>query len=87
MDLRAQRLRDKLATAPKPVFVAYAAAAAFATYFCMYAYRKPFAAAQFEGQQFLGGGHEAAQLVQFQSGFLSVSIRRCRLRRLYHFFV
>jgi hypothetical protein len=44
-----------LATAPKPVFVAYAIFAAFGTYFCMYAFRRPFAAAQFEGQYFLGG--------------------------------
>jgi phosphonate degradation associated HDIG domain protein len=48
-----QRLSNKLATAPKPVFVAYATAAAFATYFCMYAFRKPFAAARFDGEQFL----------------------------------
>jgi phosphonate degradation associated HDIG domain protein len=55
MDLRARRLRTRLATAPKPVFVAYAIAAAFATYFCMYAFRKPFAAARFDGEHFLGG--------------------------------
>jgi phosphonate degradation associated HDIG domain protein len=55
MDLRARRLREWLATAPKPVFIAYAMAAAFATYFCMYAFRKPFAAARFDGQYFLGG--------------------------------
>src|SRR5262249_34508666 len=55
MDLRARRLRSKLATAPRPVFVAYAMAAAFATYFCMYAFRKPFAAARFDGEYFLGG--------------------------------
>jgi phosphonate degradation associated HDIG domain protein len=55
MDLRAHRLKNKLATAPKPVFIAYAIAAAFATYFCMYAFRKPFAAARFDGEQFLGG--------------------------------
>jgi phosphonate degradation associated HDIG domain protein len=54
MDLRARRLREWLATAPRPVFIAYATAAAFATYFCMYAFRKPFAAASFDGQQFLG---------------------------------
>jgi phosphonate degradation associated HDIG domain protein len=48
-------MRNKLATAPKPVFIAYAMAAAFATYFCMYAFRKPFAAARFDGEQFLGG--------------------------------
>jgi phosphonate degradation associated HDIG domain protein len=55
MDLRARWLKSKLAAAPKPVFVACAAAAAFATYFCMYAFRKPFAAARFDGEQFLGG--------------------------------
>jgi phosphonate degradation associated HDIG domain protein len=55
MDLRAQRLTNKLATAPKPVFIAYGMAAAFATYFCMYAFRKPFAAARFDGESFLGG--------------------------------
>jgi phosphonate degradation associated HDIG domain protein len=54
MDLRAPKLTKWLATAPKPVFIAYAIAAAFATYFCMYAFRKPFAAARFDGQQFLG---------------------------------
>jgi hypothetical protein len=36
------------------VFVAYASTVAFATYFCMYAFRKPFAAAAFEGDMFLG---------------------------------
>jgi phosphonate degradation associated HDIG domain protein len=55
MNLRAQWLTAKLATAPKPVFVSYAMAAAFATYFCMYAFRKPFAAARFDGEYFLGG--------------------------------
>jgi phosphonate degradation associated HDIG domain protein len=49
------RLTDWLARAPRHVFVAYAIAAAFATYFCMYAFRKPFAAARFEGQTFLDG--------------------------------
>lgn len=43
-----------LARAPTPVFVAVAIAAAFTTYFAMYAFRKPFAAATFEGQFFLG---------------------------------
>ena len=49
------KIASWLATAPKPAFVVYAIAAAFATYFCMYAFRKPFAAARFEGQHFLGG--------------------------------
>jgi hypothetical protein len=43
-----------LETAPTPWFVVYAMAAAFTTYFCMYAFRKPFAAAQFSGLKFLG---------------------------------
>jgi phosphonate degradation associated HDIG domain protein len=55
MSLRALRLTTWLATAPKPVFIAYAIIAAFGTYFCMYAFRRPFAAAQFDGQYFLGG--------------------------------
>src|SRR5437773_1141736 len=39
---------------PAPVFAMYAIVAAFSTYFCMYAFRKPFAAAKFEGEFFLG---------------------------------
>ncbi|HEY7329222.1 MAG TPA: phosphonate degradation HD-domain oxygenase [Gemmataceae bacterium] len=55
MSLHVPKLTNLLATAPKPVFVAYAIFAAFGTYFCMYAFRRPFAAAQYEGQHFLGG--------------------------------
>ncbi len=43
-----------LEKAPGPVFVAYAILTAFTTYFCMYAFRKPFAAATFEGHMFFG---------------------------------
>lgn len=45
---------ERLSRAPAPVFVGYAAIVAFATYFCMYAFRKPFAAAKFEGLSFFG---------------------------------
>ena len=55
MVLRAPTLMNWLAKAPRPMFVAYASAAAFAAYFCMYAFRKPFVAARFDGQHFLGG--------------------------------
>jgi phosphonate degradation associated HDIG domain protein len=55
MDIRTSGLSNWLAKAPKLVFIAYGIAAAFATYFCMYAYRKPFAVARFDGEQFLGG--------------------------------
>jgi hypothetical protein len=51
-------LSSFLEKAPGPVFVAYAIAAAFTTYFCMYAFRKPFAAAKFEGATFLGSNVE-----------------------------
>src|SRR5437667_11275003 len=43
-----------LEKAPAPVFATYAIVAAFSTYFCMYAFRKPFAAAKFDGEFFLG---------------------------------
>ncbi len=42
------RLAGWLATAPKPAFTLFAMTAAFSTYFCMYAFRKPFAAADFK---------------------------------------
>jgi MFS family permease len=43
-----------LEKAPAPVFVVFAILTAFTTYFCMYAFRKPFAAATFKGQYFFG---------------------------------
>ncbi|MES2697145.1 MAG: DUF5690 family protein [Verrucomicrobiota bacterium] len=52
--LRVSRFSAWLERAPAPVFVGFAIAAAFATYFAMYAFRKPFAAASFEGQFFFG---------------------------------
>ena len=47
------RLTSWLEKAPTAVFAAYAIVAAFTTYFCMYAFRKPFAAARFDGEFFL----------------------------------
>lgn len=46
-------LRSRLETAPSALFVTYAIVAAFSTYFCMYAFRKPFVAAKFSGEYFL----------------------------------
>src|SRR5438046_9383519 len=54
MTWRNKVFSEGLARAPAPVFVFYATAAAFCTYFCMYAFRKPFAAAKFEGLHFFG---------------------------------
>src|SRR5579871_3868206 len=48
------RLRAWLAGAPPWVFAAYAGLASFSTYFCMYAFRKPFAAASFSSEHFFG---------------------------------
>src|SRR6266513_2478090 len=47
------RLTSWLEKAPVPLFAAYAITAAFSTYVCMYAFRKPFAAAKFDGEFFL----------------------------------
>ena len=51
---KSKSIRSWLISAPSTLFVAYAALAAFATYFCMYAFRKPFAAAKYEGLMFFG---------------------------------
>ena len=46
-------IKHWLTQARPPLFVAYCITAAFCTYFCMYAFRKPFGAATFEGLKFL----------------------------------
>lgn len=50
----ARRLRLWLEHAPTAAFSTYAIVAAFTAYFCMYGFRKPFAAATFEGQGAFG---------------------------------
>ena len=47
---RPSRITDWLARAGPRAFSAYAIIAAFSVYFCMYAFRKPFTAAKFEGE-------------------------------------
>jgi MFS family permease len=49
-------LIDKSTVTKRPglVFVLHASFAAFGTYFCMYAFRKPFSVATFEGMAFMG---------------------------------
>lgn len=49
------RITSWLAGAPKSVFTAYAVFSAFGTYFCMYAYRKPFAVASYDDDLMLFG--------------------------------
>jgi Family of unknown function (DUF5690) len=54
----ARGLTGRLARAPLGVLTAYAAGIAFCTYFCMYAFRKPFDAVKFTGGKFLGSDIE-----------------------------
>ena len=51
---KAGALTRWLERAPSWLFASWAIAAAFSTYFCMYAFRKPFAAASYEGAKFFG---------------------------------
>jgi hypothetical protein len=56
--IRSTRLAAWLERAPPSLFAAYAGSAAFATYFSMYAFRKPFAAASFAGMHLGSTGIE-----------------------------
>lgn len=56
VDRRPGRVTRWLETAPAGAFTLYAITASFLTYFCMYAFRKPFSAAKFEDLQFFGSG-------------------------------
>ena len=47
-------LQNRLSKASELTFTLYATAAAFSTYFCMYAFRKPFTAGTYEGLYFFG---------------------------------
>lgn len=62
-------LQNKLKTLPLWMISLYAAVCAFAVYFCMYAFRKPFTAAGFEGMNFLAINYKiwlvAAQLIGY----------------------
>ena len=48
-----------------------AAGAAFCTYFCMYAFRKPFTAATFEGQEILGYGLKTVLVISQIIGYMT----------------
>ncbi len=50
-------------------FVLHASLAAFGTYFCMYAYRKPFTAATFEGLSFVGVDYKILLIVAQVLGY------------------
>lgn len=48
-----KRLQQQLQQAPAWALALFAALSSFGVYFCMYAFRKPFTAAGFEGRYFL----------------------------------
>jgi hypothetical protein len=52
---KSKKLMRWLESAPVPLFTLYAIFASFSTYFCMYAFRKPFSAAQYEDMNFFTG--------------------------------
>lgn len=52
------------------VHLLIAAVAAFGTYFCMYAFRKPFTAATFEGQEVYGLGLKAMLVIAQLAGYM-----------------
>jgi Family of unknown function (DUF5690) len=63
------RLTAWLARAPLPVFALYAVTMAFTTYFCMYGYRRPFAAAQYAGQHIAGFDLKTALVISQLCGY------------------
>src|SRR5690606_9266609 len=68
MTLR-ERVRAHLADASPAAFGAYAIVASFSAYFCMYAYRRPFAAGTYEGDPLGGLDPKTAYLVAQVLGY------------------
>lgn len=60
---RPHRISRWLARSSPAVFATYAVATAFSTYFCMYAFRKPFAAAHYEGATAFGLDLKSALII------------------------
>ncbi|MBX7168218.1 MAG: hypothetical protein K1X74_17915 [Pirellulales bacterium] len=66
---RIRSVSDWLARQSTAVFSSYAILAAFVTYFCMYAFRKPFAAASFEGETVAGLDLKIALVISQTLGY------------------
>ena len=56
-------------TIPRTMSLLFAAAAAFGTYFCMYAFRRPFTAGTYDGQTTLGVDFKAAAILAQLAGY------------------
>ena len=63
------QLRNQLKEVSSAKFSAYCIVAAFGTYFCMYAFRKPFTAATFEDTIWLGIGFKTILVAAQVSGY------------------
>ncbi|WP_235034093.1 DUF5690 family protein [Roseiconus lacunae] len=68
-DSSSSSLSNWLSGAPKSVFSAYCITAAFGTYFCMYAFRKPFTAATYEDAVWLGIGLKTILVASQTAGY------------------
>ena len=62
-------LRSRLERSSQPVLTLYAVTAAFTAYFCMYAFRKPFSAAEYSGHQLWGLDLKAALVISQIIGY------------------
>ncbi|MEZ6117261.1 MAG: DUF5690 family protein [Pirellulaceae bacterium] len=63
------KLKQHLASAGSTYFSAYCIVAAFGTYFCMYAFRKPFTAATYDGIEMLGIGYKTVLVISQVLGY------------------
>jgi hypothetical protein len=66
---RRDRFSAWLASAPPALFATYAVIVAFTTYFCMYAFRKPFAAATFAGPEIWEVDLKSALIISQLAGY------------------
>jgi hypothetical protein len=64
------KIRNYLEKAPPAIFVFYAIFMAFATYSCMYAFRKPFASATFEDLEFFGIDYKILLILTQAFGYM-----------------
>ena len=67
--MKIDSLSKNLERVPAPAFSLYCMIAAFGTYFCMYAFRKPFTAATYEGLSVFGIGLKTALIAAQVAGY------------------
>lgn len=67
--MRTSTTRGFLNQASPQLFNAFCVAAAFGAYFCMYAFRKPFTAAEFSGEVLFGLGYKSVLIAAQVAGY------------------